>query len=214
MNNWIQTYSKIKFDALNPTPDMIDIRDIARGLALTCRFTGQCKEFYSVAQHSYYVSKLIEKKIKHNNQLLIKKYYTPEFYKQLYPTTMADHEDVTPLISLCGLLHDASEAYIGDIPSPIKRILPEYQEMEKKIMGVVCEKFSLPQELPKIVKEIDSSILTTEANYLMVDIHPDQPQWEYASNGIDFFFQPTDWKRAEKLFLIQAQNLGIYNGIL
>ena len=58
---WSQTYVGIKFDFLNPTIDMIDIQDIARGLSMLCRFSGQCKRFYSVAEHSYHASKLVTK---------------------------------------------------------------------------------------------------------------------------------------------------------
>lgn len=48
---WTQTYNKIKFDFINPTTDMINIGDISQGLAMQCRFSGQCKEFYSIAEH-------------------------------------------------------------------------------------------------------------------------------------------------------------------
>jgi 5'-deoxynucleotidase YfbR-like HD superfamily hydrolase len=184
MNNWTQTYTKKKFDALNPTPDMIDIEDIARGLALTCRFSGQCKEFYSVAQHSYYVSKLQNKK---GEASYIRKWK---------------------------LLHDAPEAYIGDIPSPIKAIIPEYKAVEKRIMDAVCEKFNLPKKMPEEVHLIDKQILTLEANYLMIDLSNKQPKWEMVETDLDFFFQPMDWKMSEYLFLKEAQKLGIYKGIL
>ena len=59
--SWIQTYTGIKFDALNPKPKMIDIVDIAHALSMTCRFNGHVKNFYSVAEHSYYVSQLAPK---------------------------------------------------------------------------------------------------------------------------------------------------------
>lgn len=54
--SWIQTYTGRKFDLLDPQPDMICIEDIAHALSNVCRYTGHCKEFYSVAQHSVYVS--------------------------------------------------------------------------------------------------------------------------------------------------------------
>ena len=56
MGNWIQTYSGKKVDPLNLKPEDVEIIDIAHSLALTCRFTGHCPEFYSVAQHSVLVS--------------------------------------------------------------------------------------------------------------------------------------------------------------
>ena len=55
---WIETYTGKKFFLLNPRVEDIDILDIAHGLSLQCRWTGQCKFHYSIAQHSYYCSLL------------------------------------------------------------------------------------------------------------------------------------------------------------
>lgn len=57
--NWIATYTGAWIEPLNPDPDKISIKDIAHSLALQCRFTGHTSKFYSTAQHSYYVSKLV-----------------------------------------------------------------------------------------------------------------------------------------------------------
>ena len=57
--DWIQTFSGKKMFPLNPQPDQISILDIAHALACECRFTGHCREFYSVAQHSVLVSKQV-----------------------------------------------------------------------------------------------------------------------------------------------------------
>ena len=53
---FIGTYTGKKFFLLKPRLKDIDIRDIAHGLALQCRWTGQCRYHYSIAQHSYYCS--------------------------------------------------------------------------------------------------------------------------------------------------------------
>jgi len=59
MDNWIQTYSGKKIYPLNPNPHDICIEDIGHALSNICRFTGHCTEFYSVAQHSVYVSSMV-----------------------------------------------------------------------------------------------------------------------------------------------------------
>ena len=54
--DWIQTYSGIKMYPLDPRPEEISLLDISHALSNICRFVGHCNEFYSVAQHSVYVS--------------------------------------------------------------------------------------------------------------------------------------------------------------
>jgi len=61
---WITTYTGIKFHFLNPQPDEICIEDIAHHLSLLCRFTGACREFYSVGEHSIRVAKIVPDKLK------------------------------------------------------------------------------------------------------------------------------------------------------
>lgn len=59
MTAWIQTYTGQKFEPLEPKFEQIHIGDIAHSLSLLCRFVGHCREFYSVAQHSIYVSQIV-----------------------------------------------------------------------------------------------------------------------------------------------------------
>lgn len=56
----IQTYTGQRVSANNPQADSIKLEDIAHGLAMTCRFAGQCRNFYSVAQHSVLVACLLD----------------------------------------------------------------------------------------------------------------------------------------------------------
>ena len=59
MKHWIQTYTGKAFDLLNPTPEMVEVTDIAHHLALINRFTGATAVPYSVAQHSVLVSQVV-----------------------------------------------------------------------------------------------------------------------------------------------------------
>ena len=69
--------------------------------------------------------------------------------------------------ALWALLHDASEAYLVDVPRPIKPALTGYREAEDRIMSAVCERFGLPTDMPEAVKLADTAILTDEANQNM-----------------------------------------------
>lgn len=53
---YIQTYSGVKFRHMWPLPEDVRLEDIAHGLSLLCRFGGQIKKFYSVAEHAVRVS--------------------------------------------------------------------------------------------------------------------------------------------------------------
>lgn len=55
-SGWIQTYTGKAFYPLDPRVEDVEILDIAHALSNSCRFTGHCREFYSVAQHSVFVS--------------------------------------------------------------------------------------------------------------------------------------------------------------
>lgn len=65
------------------------------------------------------------------------------------------------------LLHDASEAYLVDVPRPLKPSLPAYRVHEARLMSAICARFGLPDEEPEAVREADRRILTDEARALM-----------------------------------------------
>ncbi len=111
MNTTIRTFSGAFFDFAAPTPQMVRLEDIAHALSNCCRFCGQSREFYSVAQHSILVSELV---------------LTDDLGPNVYDE-----------VRLQALLHDASEAYTGDIVTPLKRILPDFQVIEAGIQAVI-----------------------------------------------------------------------------
>jgi hypothetical protein len=73
---------------------------------------------------------------------------------------------VHPDFSMEALLHDASEAYLKDIPSPLKRMLPDYQELERRIDSVIRIKFNLPPIMSPEIKKADADILKIEMRSL------------------------------------------------
>ena len=66
-----------------------------------------------------------------------------------------------------GLMHDASEAYLTDVASPIKQYLSNYKEMEKVIMDAIATKYGLPTEMPEDVHMADRLALMVETDVLM-----------------------------------------------
>uniref|UniRef100_UPI00301D7A58 DNA-directed RNA polymerase subunit alpha C-terminal domain-containing protein n=1 Tax=Morganella morganii TaxID=582 RepID=UPI00301D7A58 len=125
--SYITTITGKHIDFANITPDQFCIKDIAAGLSNTCRFTGQLANFYSVAQHSVYVSQIVP----------------PEY-------------------ALEALLHDATEAYMGDITSPLKAMLPDYKAIEKCVDAAIRERFCLPPVMTIDVHRADLVMLATE----------------------------------------------------
>lgn len=78
---------------------------------------------------------------------------------------VADH--LPPALKLLGLLHDATEAYLGDVVRPLKQQLPEYKRAESNLWKVIAKRFSLPVDMPPIIKEVDNRALLAERNHLM-----------------------------------------------
>lgn len=139
--NWIQTYTGIKFHPLNPEFQKICIEDIAHSLSMQCRFNGHTRAFYSVAEHCCHVSDQLPDKLK-----------------------------------LAGLLHDASEAYLCDLPKPLKDLsqLSQYRVIERELEFMIEAKFRVIIDNPEI-KMADSTMLCTEARQLLNPVHPDWP---------------------------------------
>lgn len=76
---------------------------------------------------------------------------------------------VPPEHGLAGLLHDAAEAFIGDVAKPLKMMLPDYQRIEARIEATVLSRFGLSPVLPRCVKDADYLMLRREQRDLMTD---------------------------------------------
>lgn len=113
-----------------------------------------------------------------------------------------------PEDALWGLLHDAAEAFLCDLPRPVK-VQPEYapyREHEAAIMRAVCEAFDLPYEMPPSVKLADERLLATEARDL---IGPEcLTQWNLRYPPLETRLSPwKDWWTAKRLFLERFREL-------
>lgn len=181
VSDWIQTYTGRKVYPLNLRVEDIDVRDIAHALANQCRFAGHARFHYSVAQHSVLVA----------NYIL---------------DSTGDRE-----VARWGILHDASEAYLTDLPRPLKRhpALAFYRGAEKSAQRVICDRFGLPQREPEAVKVADLVLLVTEARDVMSPLHPD---WEHqVANGytaLDDVIRPWLPEQAEEAFLATFERFG------
>ena len=150
--NWIQTYTGKKFWILDPRPGDFCKEDIAHALSMKCRYNGHSKIFYSVAQHC--VLATIE----------CLRRYSPNYN-----------------LALWMLLHDLGEAYLPDIPTPIKQMeVGILNDCEKNIMTVAAVKYGLKCPEPPEIKIIDNVLLATEvpivtANPLMYGQLQEEP---------------------------------------
>ncbi len=160
-----------KINFIEPDINDIDIEDIATGLSNICRYSGQLKSFYSVAQHSVLVSR-----------------YAPDEY------------------SLEGLLHDATEAYIGDVITPVKQYLPDYRRIEDNLMQVISKKFDLDYPFHPSIEHADKVLLHTEIRDLKPEATPLRP----VNNKIETMpvtINPLSPNDAKKLFLTEFNYL-------
>jgi 5'-deoxynucleotidase YfbR-like HD superfamily hydrolase len=148
MKPFIETFSGRTFAPLHPNFADVRIEDVAHALSNQCRYSGHCRFHYSVAEHSVRVAELLA----------------------------AEGEDT--VTQLWGLLHDASEAYLVDLPTPLKLdplFASVYRRAERRLMRAVCKRFSLPEREPAAVREADRRMLATEVRDLM---HGDRDYWK------------------------------------
>ena len=99
--------------------------------------------------------------------------HTKEFYSVAEHSVLIS-QVVSKRNALWGLLHDAPEAFSSDCPKPLKRCLPQWKAMERRIMDAVCVKFGLEPPEPEEVREADNRILADERALLM---NPCQYDW-------------------------------------
>jgi len=166
--DFIETYTGKKFHFLKPRPEEICIRDIAHSLSLKCRYSGHCKEFYSVADHSLRVATILPNEFK-----------------------------------LSGLLHDATEAYMPDVPRPIKKKFG-LRKYEDTIWSIIADKYGVVQS--KEIEYADDVLIATEARQLMENMD----DWADLPPPIQGILIPLTPHQAELIFI---QAFTRYGGI-
>ena len=140
MPDYITTYGGTHFVPTRPETDKIHITDIAHALSLICRGNGHVKTFFSVGQHCINCAK--------------------EASLRGYSNRMV----------LACLLHDASEAYMSDVPRPFKQYLKEYNEFEERLLDMIYTKYlgsTLSEEEQRLLKIIDDDLLYYDLTILL-----------------------------------------------
>lgn len=131
--NSIPTVSGRWMDLVSPRPEDVDSLDIAAGLSKLCRYGGQCAFFYSVAEHSVKALRL------------------------------AQRDGVNMACQRAVLLHDAPEAYIGDVVKPLKNLLTDYRHVEYRIGVAVQQHFGICfDDHHREIKRYDRMMLRSE----------------------------------------------------
>lgn len=139
---YVETYSGGRFYPFDPRPADVRIEDLAHGLAHTCRYSGQCQVYYSVAEHSLHVARELRR------------------------------EGHGPRVQCYGLFHDAAEAYLPDLPRPIKAEFDAFVDLERSILEAVWPALDLRAPTTDewdAVMAADDRLLHYEAGELLAD---------------------------------------------
>jgi 5'-deoxynucleotidase YfbR-like HD superfamily hydrolase len=134
--------------------------------------------------------------------------HTVEFYSVAQHSVLCA-EQAPDEYKLEALLHDSTEAYLVDVPRPIKRMLKDYMEIENQIYKSISEKFNIPIDMSPIVKEIDNRILTTEASQLLNNKKDEWWKLPHYAKPYDFRIYPVSPKVAKEMFLSMFNTLNI-----
>ena len=111
--------------------------------------------------------------------------------------------------ALEGLLHDAAEAYVPDIPRPLRTLYPGMMEIEDGVHRAVAERFGTVYPLPPPVKEADNRVLVDEARELM---HSGGEEWgdfgwDYGPYGYGLLIRPVPPKESRDMFIKRYDEL-------
>lgn len=179
----IMTYTGRTVNPLDVKLHDICIEDIAHSLACINRFNGHLSRPVSVAQHSVYVSRLAE---------------------ELYSS---EYTEVSKMIALQGLLHDGSEAYLGDMTKWLKNTdeMKSYRDAEDRCQDTIYAKFGCFLKMYKEVELADRIMVRFEGKLIpnfKID-HPNYPELTADELSLIGKWSPWSWKQAEEAFLVR-----------
>ena len=169
---WIQTYTGLRAHILNLCAEQILMEDIAHSLALTCRFRGHCRGFYSVAQHSVLAAQLAPTGLK--MKALLHDAFEAYFSDVARP--------IKNLVTIGGRDIDELENEI------LGRIMQTY--------GVTPP----TDEEARLIKDVDNALLLAEARDLMHG-SPSAEEWGIDSEPYEGTITPWPWELAKERFL-------------
>jgi len=167
------------FDLANPLSNAFEFSDIVAALALICRFGAQSRRFYSVAEHLLICDAIAE----------------------AMGLSIEERRAV--------FMHDATEAFVGDMVKPLKRMLPEYSAIESRVEEAIAERFGIDFERHReAIHDIDRRTLIAERRQLfsregIVEDH------EPVGQDADVTLEGLTPRQARTAFLARARMLGL-----
>lgn len=131
--------------------------------------------------------------------------HTRKFYSVAQHSVLVSY-NVPEEYALEGLLHDAPEAFIGDVSHPLKCLLPQYKEMEKLCEAAVRKTFGLPEHETPCIKTADMRMLATERRDLIIN---DGTEWSclLGHEPYEFEIRAISPEFAENMFMYRFNEL-------
>lgn len=188
-------YGSSWYDFTAPSLDHVSMEAIAHSLAYQCRFNGSTRRFYSVAEHSVWVTRVVE-------------YH--EAYRETVGTSnlVRRPESIVPVsLRIGAMLHDASEAIIPDLPAPLRKlpICAELNDEIARVESLIQERWPGDYDHPAI-RQADLALLHTEKVQLL---HPEPREWPEMPEPLDIRLECWDPEEAKSRFLHECRRLGI-----
>jgi len=129
--------------------------------------------------------------------------HVPKFYSVAQHSILVS-QVVPPEFAREGLLHDAAEAYLGDLIRPLKHVLPAYTEAEERMQAVIADRFGLLYPFPPEVGEGDNVVLATEKR----DLLP-AADWGWMPEPLEEVIRPMTPNEAGLAFRDRCLTLGV-----